>query len=182
MSNDATPDGAGATPPPYVPPVTPAAGEVPAAPAAPPYAAPAVPPAPAAAQPPSYPQPAAAPQPAPAAQPAGYPPPAAPVPPSAYPAPAYGYGYAAPPAQKTNIMAILSLVFAFVFSILGIVFGHIALSQIKRTGEDGRGLAVAGLIIGYVAVGLGVLAVIAYVVFVVMIIGVAGTSSYYYSS
>ncbi len=40
-------------------------------------------------------------------------------------------------------------------AILGIVFSAIALSKIKRTGEGGRGLAMAGLIIGIVAVALG---------------------------
>ena len=34
---------------------------------------------------------------------------------------------------------------------LGIIFGHIALSQIKRTGENGRGMAIAGLVIGYLS-------------------------------
>ena len=38
---------------------------------------------------------------------------------------------------------------AFLFAPLGIVFGHISLSQIKKTGEEGRGLAVAGLVISY---------------------------------
>ena len=46
-------------------------------------------------------------------------------------------------------MAIASLICAFVFAPLGIIFGHISLSQIKRTGEEGHGLAVAGLVISY---------------------------------
>lgn len=37
-------------------------------------------------------------------------------------------------------MAILSLVCSFFVSILGIVFGHIALSQINRTGSKVAGL------------------------------------------
>jgi hypothetical protein len=52
--------------------------------------------------------------------------------------------------RGTNVMAILSLVFAFVFSPLGIVFGHISKRQIRRTGEGGGGLATAGLILGYI--------------------------------
>lgn len=63
-------------------------------------------------------------------------------------------------AGRTNTMAILSLVFAFVFSILGVVFGHVALSQISRTGESGRGLAVAGLAVGYTAVALGIVVIV----------------------
>jgi hypothetical protein len=63
----------------------------------------------------------------------------------------YGQPYQQPPASaKTNTMAILSLIFAFVFWPLGIIFGHIARGQIRRTGEGGSGLATAGLILGYV--------------------------------
>ena len=47
----------------------------------------------------------------------------------------------------TNGLAVASLVCAFLFAPLGLVFGLIAKSQIKRTGEDGDGLATAGIII-----------------------------------
>lgn len=57
------------------------------------------------------------------------------------------------PAPPTNTMAVLSLVFAFLFWPLAIVFGHIARKQIARTGESGRGLATAGLVLGYIGVG-----------------------------
>jgi peptidyl-prolyl cis-trans isomerase B (cyclophilin B) len=71
----------------------------------------------------------------------------------AYPPPgAHGgyYGFPGhPQPRQTNAMAIVSLVCAFVFAPLGILFGHISLSQIKKTGEEGRGLAIAGLVIGY---------------------------------
>ncbi len=63
--------------------------------------------------------------------------------------------------QRTNTMAILSLVFAFVFWPLGIVFGHIGRSQIRRTGEDGSGMALAGLIIGYLALAGTLILIIA---------------------
>src|SRR6478735_7820932 len=57
--------------------------------------------------------------------------------------------YGRPGPRPTNGMAIASLVCAFIFAPLGIVFGHISLSQIRRTGEEGHGLAVAGLVISY---------------------------------
>jgi Na+-transporting methylmalonyl-CoA/oxaloacetate decarboxylase gamma subunit len=57
-------------------------------------------------------------------------------------------------------MAILSLVFAFLFWPLAIAFGHVARKQIARTGEGGRGLATAGLILGYIGVGFVVLLII----------------------
>ena len=69
----------------------------------------------------------------------------------------YGYSGYAPPARGTNVMAILSLVFAFVFAPVGIVLGHIARRQIKQSNEQGEGLATAGLIISYVLTGLYVL-------------------------
>ncbi len=49
----------------------------------------------------------------------------------------------------TNVCAILSLVFGLLGGVVGIVLGHVSLSQIKRTGESGRGMAIAGLILGY---------------------------------
>jgi hypothetical protein len=53
-----------------------------------------------------------------------------------------------PAVQKTNIWAILGIIFGFLIPILGIVFSIIALVQIKKTGEKGKGLAIAGLVIG----------------------------------
>jgi hypothetical protein len=38
-----------------------------------------------------------------------------------------------------------------------VIFGHIAIGQIKKTGEGGRGLAIAGLIIGYIGIVGGLL-------------------------
>lgn len=64
--------------------------------------------------------------------------------------PAYAPGATAPQTRGTNVMAILSLIFAFVFAPLGIVFGHISKKQIRRTGEGGGGLATAGLVLGYI--------------------------------
>lgn len=113
-------------------------------------------------------------------------PPAAPVPPPAasqpapgqpvYGQPAYGY---APYAQRTNTLAIIALILGFVVPLGGIICGHIALGQIRRTGEDGRGLALAGTILGYVFTGLTVLVVIAYIIFFVVIFAAAGAGAYH---
>ncbi len=48
---------------------------------------------------------------------------------------------------RTNTFSILSLIFAFIFFPLGFVFGIVALSQIKRSKEEGEGLAIAGIIV-----------------------------------
>lgn len=73
-----------------------------------------------------------------------------------------------PPPARTNSMAIASMVCAFLFAPAGIVFGHISLSQIKRSGEQGRGLALAGLVLSYVFTVLTVVAVIVSLVLAVV--------------
>jgi hypothetical protein len=63
-------------------------------------------------------------------------------------------------------MAIAALILVLVFYPVGIILGHGAHRQINRTGEGGRGLATAALVIGYlqVAVTVGVIAVAAFLV------------------
>ncbi len=49
---------------------------------------------------------------------------------------------------KTNTLAILSLIFAFLFPPIGLILGVIALSEVKKdTSLKGRGLAIAGIIL-----------------------------------
>ena len=73
------------------------------------------------------------------------------------------------PQDRTNTLAIVSFVSSFVIAIVGIVTGHMALRQIRRTGEGGRGLAIAGLVISYAFVG--VIALVAGYVAVVASLG-----------
>ena len=55
-------------------------------------------------------------------------------------------------AVRTNGLAIASLILSILgFSIVGAILGHVALSQIKRTNEAGSGLAIAGIILGWVS-------------------------------
>ena len=61
-------------------------------------------------------------------------------------------------ARRTNTLAILSLVAAFVASFVGVVLGIVALLQIRRSGEAGRGLAIAAIIIGFLVTAFFVLA------------------------
>ncbi|MDW5328756.1 DUF4190 domain-containing protein [Plantactinospora sp. KLBMP9567] len=65
-------------------------------------------------------------------------------------------GYYGQPGRQSgvNLLAILSLVFAFVFAPAGIVLGHLARRQIRRTGEQGGQLATWGLILSYVFTAL----------------------------
>jgi hypothetical protein len=96
--------------------------------------------------------------------------------PPQYATPAYVAG------PRTNVLAIISLVASCVGLIFplglvaGVITGHIALSQIKRTAEGGRPLALAGVIVGYVLLGLWILFVVVYVIILVVIIGAASTS------
>ncbi len=75
--------------------------------------------------------------------------------------------------QRYNPWAIVSASFG-ASTILGtwclgglvaIVTGHVARNQIKKTGEAGDGLALAGLIAGYVSIGLFLLLILAYISF-----------------
>jgi hypothetical protein len=49
------------------------------------------------------------------------------------------------------------IVAGFMAPIAGIVTGHLALRQIARTGEEGRALAVTGLVAGYALTAFTVL-------------------------
>jgi Domain of unknown function (DUF4190) len=60
-------------------------------------------------------------------------------------------------------MAIASLVCSlfgwvclFIGAFVGVILGFVALSQIKRTGQKGRGMAIAGIVIGSLLVVLGI--------------------------
>lgn len=66
------------------------------------------------------------------------------------------------PATRVNNFAVLSLVVAAILAPAGIPLAIIALREIKRTGERGRGLALAGLWVGIIVTVLYLL-VIAFV-------------------
>lgn len=99
------------------------------------------------------------------------------------PPPAYGYPqqqypvpmYPVPVVQrKTNGMAIASMVLGILWlywigSILALIFGMVAKSQIDSSGgtQDGRGMAIAGIVLGWVGVGILLL-------FLVFFGGIAG--------
>lgn len=59
-----------------------------------------------------------------------------------------------------GILFSIVAMFLWIAPLLAVIFGHIGLGQIKRTGEDGRGQGIAGLIMGYVSIALGLLGLI----------------------
>jgi hypothetical protein len=74
--------------------------------------------------------------------------PMAPVP-AAYSPGLYAGGGIAP-RTGVNVLAVLSLIFGLLGGYLAIPFGFIALSQIKKSSESGRGMAITGLVFGFV--------------------------------
>lgn len=90
-----------------------------------------------------------------------------------------GYGYAPPKPQTNAILALVLSCVGFVTcgvtSIVGVVFGHIAMGKIKRGEEDGHGLAVAGLVVGYLVIA-GWLAYAAFII--IAIIAAANGNTY----
>lgn len=96
-------------------------------------------------------------------------------PPQGYYPPQY-YG---PMQQKTtNGLAIASMVLGIVWvywigSILALVFGYVARKQIRERNQNGDGMAIAGIVLGWVGVGF-LLLMIAFGV----ITSVASSSSY----
>lgn len=59
-----------------------------------------------------------------------------------------------PVAPPWNALAIIGFVLAFVVPPGAIACGHIAMAQIRRTGEQGYGLALAAAVIGWAFTGV----------------------------
>lgn len=100
----------------------------------------------------------------------------APMPALAHPPVWYGPGTVGPVPRSTNGMAITSLVLGVLGipllsawpltvlpAALALVFGYVARAQIRRCGELGGGMAIAGIVLGWVtlALWLAVLAIFA---------------------
>ena len=68
----------------------------------------------------------------------------------------------APTSQhpETNTLATLSVVFAFVFAPAGVILGHLALAQIRETGNRGRDRALVGVTLSYVFMTVVVVALV----------------------
>lgn len=112
------------------------------------------------------------------------PPPAAPTAPPVEPGyAAYGQqpqGQYGPPNNTLAIVAmVLSLagILTGITAIIGAILGHVAMGQIKRTGEGGRQFALTAIIVGWILTGLGLLIVIGLVIFYVILFATLGTAS-----
>ena len=72
--------------------------------------------------------------------------------------------------QQTNSLAIASLVFGIaefftggITAVPAVVLGHKARRQIRMTGEQGKGMATAGLVLGWTAIALFALLIVVFV-------------------
>lgn len=70
------------------------------------------------------------------------------------------------PKQGTNGLAIASMILGIVWvwgigSILALIFGYVAMNQIKQRNQSGRGMAIAGTVLGWVGVLLTALIIVA---------------------
>jgi hypothetical protein len=80
-----------------------------------------------------------------------------------------------PPVTRTSTLAIISLisgiaswsVLPLVSAIVAVVTGHIAQNEIKKSGNTvtGKGMATAGLILGYLSLAGGICAFCVFFVF-----------------
>lgn len=90
-------------------------------------------------------------------------------------------------SEKTNTLSIVALVsgivgltfIPFLASIVAVVTGHMARAEVRRTGEQGGGLALAGLIMGYVGIGLAVIVISLLFAFLGVVIASGMGSDYY---
>jgi hypothetical protein len=90
-----------------------------------------------------------------------------------------------PVGQKSNGLAVASMVVSIcglvlvacygaggLLGLIGAVLGHVAQRQIRERGEGGRGMALAGIICGWIALGLGV------IVFALIVVAIVYASNH----
>lgn len=66
----------------------------------------------------------------------------------------------------TSLVLSLAGIITFISVIGGIIFGHMSMSAAKKGQADNRGMGLAGLIIGYIFLALGILGIIAIIALV----------------
>jgi hypothetical protein len=110
--------------------------------------------------------------------------------PPGYPAGGYaagypGYGYPVAAAPPTNGLAIAALVCSIagvatcITAPVGAILGHVARRQIRERGESGDGMALAGIIVGWIITALMLLLIAFYIVVIVLAINADSNSDFY---
>ncbi len=105
-----------------------------------------------------------------------------------YPDAAPGYYYPwmyAPPAPRLGTWALVSMIcgavsiatFQSVLAILAIIFGFIGLNEVKKSQGtvEGRGFAIAGIVTGFISIGLTILFIALYILYFVFLFSALNT-------
>ncbi|MDR0530480.1 MAG: DUF4190 domain-containing protein [Oscillospiraceae bacterium] len=85
-----------------------------------------------------------------------------------------------PRPSGLNPMALLGFVFAFFFPFAGLILSFVALGQCAKTGQRGRGLALAGVIFSAIGIVFWLLAAVMIVMWVFPFFGIALRQSKWY--
>lgn len=92
--------------------------------------------------------------------------------------------YQPPPRSSTSSLAVVSMVFGilawamlpFVGALVAVICGHLARSEIRHSPPDNRlegdGMAIAGLVLGYVQLAVGLL-VMSFIIIAVLVFGLS---------
>ncbi|HMO10033.1 MAG TPA: DUF4190 domain-containing protein [Actinotalea sp.] len=82
-----------------------------------------------------------------------------------------GYGY--PQQQGNNSLALVSLIagianfviIPFIGAVVALITGYMGKKQIAETGQQGEGMAKAGIILGWIGVAVSLIGIVAFIVF-----------------
>ena len=103
-----------------------------------------------------------------------------------YAAPGYYYPWMyAPPAPSLSTWALVSMIcgavsivsFQVILAVLAIVFGFIGLNEVKKSQGtvEGRGFAIAGIVTGFISVGLTLLFIALYIIYFIVLFSTLST-------
>ena len=103
-----------------------------------------------------------------------------------YAAPGYYYPWMfAPQAPRLGTWALVSMIcgavsiatFQSVLGILAIIFGFIGLNEVKKSqGQvEGRGFAIAGIVTGFISIGITILFIALYILYFVFLFSMLNT-------
>jgi hypothetical protein len=82
-------------------------------------------------------------------------------------------------AVSAMVCGIVGILVCPLLAFFAVIMGHIARGQIRRQPEryDGAGMALAGMILGYVVIAIWLVVLAIYVIFFVILIGAAAAGS-----
>lgn len=81
-----------------------------------------------------------------------------------------------PQVRESNTIAVVGLVLAFFMPLIGFICSIIGLNKSKQIGGEGRGVAIAGIVVSCLEMGAAILAIVVYVVLIVGVLETAGAA------